>query len=208
MHPRRPAALAVALFAAGCGAAKPMPTLEDYSLGVSQAVRGIEEYFFERGMREGAAAPASLGDGEGAGALAELSRRWRTSCAAGCASAGRIVDLQKRSSSFLSLRLEVRLEGLASPEGTERVASLAFFDLDFERPADKAAWTLRASRAVGGAAPIQAAVPTSSRRPPRGGSPPGTSPSTRWKPRTSACRRRITIPGFSSWTSTATARST
>ncbi len=159
MQFRRPAVLAAALALAACGATKPLPTLEDYSLGVSAAARGIEEYFFERGMREGGAAPASLGDGEGTAALAELSRRWGRSCAAGCASAGRIIDLQKKSSSFVSLRLEVRLEGLGSTGGADRVASLAFFDLDFERAADAAPWTLRASRAVEGPAPIQRGRP-------------------------------------------------
>ncbi len=197
------------LFAAGCGAAKPMPTLEDYSHGVSPVVRGIEEYFFEGGMREGAAAPASLGDGEGAGALAELSRRWRSSCATGCASAGRIVDLQKKSSSFLSLRLEVRLEGLGSTEGPERVASLGalrprFRAADRCGPVDASGVTSRRrSRA-------HSARPAASLRGGRGAwaRSPGTSPSTRSRPRTSACPRRTIIRAFSSWTWTATARST
>ena len=132
-----------------------MPTLEDYSLGAAGTVQGIGEYFFEgeEGLRP---APESLGNGEGAGPLAELSRRWRRACQSRCAAGFRIVDLQKKSSSKITLRLEVRLEGRRDPE---RVASLAFFDLDFERPADSAPWTLRASRAVGGPGNIQAGLP-------------------------------------------------
>ncbi len=151
-------ALGAALLGAGCGATAPVPTLEDYSLGASAVVREIGEYFFERGMGEArpAIAPPTLGNGEGAGPLADLSRRWRSSCAAGCASAIRIVDLQKKSSSALSVRLEVRLEGRRDPE---RVGALAFFDLDFSRSSDTAAWTLRASRAVDGPAPIQRGRP-------------------------------------------------
>lgn len=132
-----------------------MPTLEDYSRGVSRPVREIGEYFFE--SEEGSsAAPESLGNGEGAGPLVELSRRWRRACASQCTSAIRIIDLQKKSSSALSLRLEVRLEGKREPL---RVGSLALFDLDFELPAVSATWTLRASRAVGGPADVQKGMP-------------------------------------------------
>ena len=140
---------------AGCGAAGPMPTLEDYSHGVSEATRGIGEYFFE-GEERFSPAPESLGNGEGAGPLADLSRRWRRACTSRCASALRIIDLQKKSSSALTLRLEVRLEGWNEPE---RVAALALFDLDFERPAVAAPWTLQASRIVAGPADIQQSRP-------------------------------------------------
>ena len=132
-----------------------MPTLEDYSHGVSEATRGIREYFFE-GEERSSPAPECLGNGEGAGPLADLSRRWRRACTSRCTSEFRIIDLQKKSSSALTVRLEVRLEGWRDPE---RVAALALFDLDFERPADAAPWTLRASRAVGGPAAIQNGFP-------------------------------------------------
>jgi hypothetical protein len=135
-----------------------MPTLEDYSRGVSTGVGEIERYFFERGMGDSGvvAAPAALGNGEGAGPLADLSRRWRQACAAECTSAARIADLQKKSSSEIALRLEVRLEGRRDPE---RVAALALFDLEFGRVGADEHWLLRASRAVDGPAPIQHAVP-------------------------------------------------
>ncbi|HVO51544.1 MAG TPA: CRTAC1 family protein [Thermoanaerobaculia bacterium] len=154
---RRILALGAAVLAAGCGATRPAPTLDDYAHGVSTPVGEIAEYFFEKEMGRGgpAVAPAALGNGEGAGSLAELSRRWRGSCAARCTSAFRIIDLQKKSSSDLAVRLEVRLEGLSAPGNPERVAVLAAFDLDFRRPSDAAAWTLLASRAVGGPAAIQ-----------------------------------------------------
>ena len=135
-----------------------MPTLEDYSRGVSSGVGEIERYFFERGMGESGllAAPAALGNGEGAGPLADLSRRWGHACATDCTSAARIVDLQKKSSSALTVRLEVRLEGQQAPR---RVAALAVFDLDFEKARGGESWTLRASRAVDGPAPIQNGIP-------------------------------------------------
>ena len=115
-----------------------MPTLEDYSFGVSPAVQAVSEYFFEKGMGVGraapaAAAPAALGNGEGGGALAELSHRWASACAARCSSSARIIDLQKRSSSDVTVRLEVRLEGWAAQAEGERIAALALFDLDFGR---------------------------------------------------------------------------
>jgi hypothetical protein len=145
-----PAALAAALFAAGCGATGPMPTLEDYSRGASRTVRGIGEYFFER--KEGSRpAPEGLGNGEGAAPLAELSRRWRNACAADCASATRIVDLRRRSSSNVAVRLEVRLEGRRSDE---RVAALAFFSLEFARASEVDSWKLRSSNAESGPAAI------------------------------------------------------
>lgn len=132
-----------------------MPTLEDYSQGVSGTVRGIGEYFFA-GEGSSRPAPAGLGNGEGAGALVDLSRQWRRSCANRCASGLRIVDLQKKSSSALTVRLEVRLEGWRDPE---RVSALAFFELDFGRLRGGESWTLRASRAVNGPAPIQRGIP-------------------------------------------------
>lgn len=132
-----------------------MPTLEDYSQGVSGTVRGIGEYFFE-GEESSRLAPAGLGNGEGAGALVDLSRQWRRTCASRCASGLRIVDLQKKSSSALTVRLEVRLEGWRDPE---RVYALAFFELDFGRVGGGESWTLRASRAVNGPAPIQRGIP-------------------------------------------------
>lgn len=136
-----------------------MPTLEDYSRGVSPSVQAVAEYFFEGGMSGGAPAPAALGNGEGAGPLADLSRRWRSACAIRCAAGFRIVDLRKKSSSNLSLRLEIRLEGLAAPGQGERVAALAFFDLDFGRAGDGKDWRLDASRAVDGPAPMQRGRP-------------------------------------------------
>ncbi len=139
----------------GCGATGPMPTLEDYSHGVSEATQGIRDYFFE-GDEGSSAAPDSLGNREGAGPLSELSRRWRRACTSRCASALRILDLQKKSSSALTVRLEVRLEGWREPE---RVAALALFDLDFERPAVASPWTLRTSRTVDGPAAIQSGIP-------------------------------------------------
>jgi hypothetical protein len=150
--------LGAAVFAAGCGATGPMPTLDDYSLGVSAPVGAIEEFFFEKGMGRGGSAvtPAALGNGEGAGPLADLSRRWRDSCAAGCASAFRIIDLQRKSSSALSVRVEVRLEGRRDEE---RVAALAVFELEFDRAGGGSDWTLRASRAVDGPAGIQRGRP-------------------------------------------------
>ena len=153
--------LVAALLATGCGATGPMPTLEDYSLGLSTPVQAVTAYFFERREREGAVvpAPAALGNGEGAGPLAELSRRWSSACLAGCTVASRIVDLQKKSSLEATLRLEVRLEGLAAPAGPERVAALALFDLDFERRGEAKDWRLTASRAVNGPARVQRGRP-------------------------------------------------
>ncbi len=151
-------ALGVAVLAAGCGATAPVPTLDDYSHGVSAPLREIGRYFFEGGGRNGPA-PVVLGNGEGAGALADLSRRWRGACTADCTSEARIIDLQKKSSSDVTLRLEIRLEGLAARGDSERVAALAFFDLDFARASDAADWRLGASRAVGGPAPIQRGRP-------------------------------------------------
>lgn len=151
-------ALGAAVLAVGCGATGPTPTLDDYSHGVSAPLKEIGEYFFEGGGRN-APAPVVLGNGEGAGPLSELSRRWRSACADRCAAGFRIVDLQKKSSSDVTLRLEVRLEGLAAHGDSERVAALALFDLDFARASDAADWRLGASRAVGGPAPIQRGRP-------------------------------------------------
>src|SRR5512140_2878544 len=96
-------ALGAAILLAGCGAAGPMPTLEDYSLGLSTPVQAGSEYFFEDGKGGGAAVPAALGNGEGAGSLADLSRRWRSACLTRCASGYRIIDLRKKSSSKVTL---------------------------------------------------------------------------------------------------------
>lgn len=156
------AALGAVLFAAGCGGTAPMPTLEDYSHGLSPVAREIEEFFFESGMGEGGPAreaPQALGSGEGTGPLAELSKRWRSACASGCASALRIIDLQKESSSDVSVRLEVRLEGRAARDGPERVFALAVFDLDFRRGTGAGSWRLAASRAVPGPAAIRRGRP-------------------------------------------------
>jgi hypothetical protein len=151
--------LGTAVLAAGCGATRPAPTLDDYSHGVSPSVQAVTEYFFEGGMSGGAPAPATLGSGERAGPLADLSRRWKGACSADCTAAARIVDLQKKSSSSLTLRLEIRLEGLAAPGNLERVAAFALFDLDFGRSSGAADWTLLASRVVGGPAGIQRGRP-------------------------------------------------
>lgn len=57
------------------------------------------------------------------------------------------------------MKVEVRLEGLARPDGPERVAALAFFDLDFARASAAGTWTLRASRVAGGPPLIQRGRP-------------------------------------------------
>ncbi len=134
-----------------------MPTLEDYSHGVSSSVQRVVEYFFE-GERTGVPAPEALGNGEGAGPLADLSRRWRAACAAGCASALRIVDLQKKSSAEVTVRIEVRLEG-RGPGDRDRVFSLALFDLDVARRSAESPFVLAASRAVDGSAPVRRGRP-------------------------------------------------
>ena len=159
MDLRRPAVFAAALVVAGCGATKPLPTLEDYSRGLSASVQAVATYFFEGGLNGGAAAPAALGNGEGAGPLAELSRRWTGACATSCASAFRMIDLQKKSSSSLTVRLEVRLEGVTGGSDAERAAALALFDLDFERAGAGGAWRLLTAHAVDGPAPIQRGRP-------------------------------------------------
>ena len=158
MRLRAPAALAAALLGVGCGATGPMPTLEDYSHGVSTGVREIGEYFFE-GEEGGRPAPVCLGNGEGGAPLAELSRRWRRSCASRCAAGLRIIDLQKKSSSEITVRIDVRLEGLASAEGPERVAAVALFSLEFVRGSASDPWRLHSSTAEEGPAAIQRGRP-------------------------------------------------
>ena len=161
--------------------------------------------------------------GRGKAALPSRRQRWATArerprwpisraggesrCAAGCASAFRIIDLQKKSSSALSVRLEVRLEGLAAPAGPERVAALALFDLDFERRGEAKAWALTASRTVSGPARVQSGRPHLFEEAAARGLGATHETSTPWKPRTSASPPRTTIPASSSWTWTATASS-
>ena len=158
MRALRTAVLGAALAAAGCGGTAPMPTLEDYSLGLSASVQALGQHFFEDEGRTGPA-PAVLGSGEGAGPLADLSRRWRGACAAACTSAARIIDLQKKSSSDVTLRIEVRLEGLAEAAGPSRVFARGVFDLDFARSDANRDWRLAASVAAGPPAPIQRGRP-------------------------------------------------
>jgi hypothetical protein len=96
--------------------------------------------------------------------LRELQSRWRSACHLRCASAVRIIDLQKRSSSDVALRVEVRLQGFARADGPERVAALALFDLSLFRSksddsSSKVRWQLRSASAVGGRAAIQRGTP-------------------------------------------------
>ncbi|HMA29441.1 MAG TPA: VCBS repeat-containing protein, partial [Thermoanaerobaculia bacterium] len=173
--------VAAAAFSAACGGTRPMPTLEDYSFGTSDFVGELrkefqageprsredlregkkpEEDFLEGNKKIGGGLTASAA----ASPLRELQQRWRSACHFRCASVIRIVDLQKKSSSDVALRVEVRLQGFAEKGGAERVAALAFFDLSLSRDnaSDTGAgggWRLRSASAVGGPASIQRGVP-------------------------------------------------
>ncbi|HEX7529429.1 MAG TPA: VCBS repeat-containing protein, partial [Thermoanaerobaculia bacterium] len=152
--------VAMASLAVGCGGTRPMPTLEDYSFGTAEFVEELRQDFFE-GKRGGGA-----GATESAAALPlqELEARWRSACRARCISAIRIIDLQKKSSSDVTLRVEVRLQGFAGDGDAERVAVLAVFDLSLFRgetpeSSSKTRWHLRAARALNGPAVLQRAKP-------------------------------------------------
>ena len=157
-----------------------MPTLEDYSFGTSAFVEelrkdfergesGGREDFLEGKKEKEGFAEGNRGEGvmESAAAfpLRELQEGWRSACHSRCSAAIRIIDLQKKSSSDVTLRIEVRLQGWARAGDPERVAALAIFDLSLFRgqsaagPSSKARWQLRAASAVGGPAAIQRGVP-------------------------------------------------
>jgi hypothetical protein len=137
-----------------------MPTLEDYSFGAAGFVEELREDFLERKRGGGAAATESAL----ALPLQELATRWRSACRARCTSAVRIIDLQKKSSSDLTLRVEVRLQGFAGDGDAERVAVLAAFDLSLFRKetsesSSNGRWQLRSAFPVNGPAVIQRAMP-------------------------------------------------
>ena len=155
-------AFATVVFAAGCGGTRPMPTLEDYSFGASVAVEEVREDFFEGKRGE------SLGPSDSAAArpLRELSDAWRSACSSRCSSEVRIVDLQKKSSSDLSVRVEFRLQGWARESSPERVAANASFDLSLflirRNPSESSSdgrWQLRSALPVGGPVAIQRSAP-------------------------------------------------
>jgi ASPIC and UnbV/FG-GAP-like repeat len=154
-----------------------MPVLEDYSFGTSAFVEELRRDFLA-GSREELRGKETTGDflegkrGEGAGAmqsagasaLRELEERWRSACHFRCTSVLRIVELQKTSSSEVTLRVEVRLQGWARADDAERVAALALFDLSLFRGKvpdsfPGGGWRLRSAAAVGGSATIQHGVP-------------------------------------------------
>ncbi len=145
-----------------------MPTLEDYSLGTSELVEEIRKDFLESKRGEGGGAGGADDTGSAsASPLQELAARWRSACRARCAAAVRIIDLQKKSSSDLTLRVEVRLQGWARDDSPERVAAIAFFDLSLflkessgsSDPSAKPRWRLRSAVAVNGPAVIQRSIP-------------------------------------------------
>ncbi|MDL2718845.1 MAG: CRTAC1 family protein [Acidobacteriota bacterium] len=161
---RHLSALGAVLFAAGCGGARPMPTLEDYSLRVSAAVEEIREDFFEgkRG-REGSGS-ATTAASAATERLRELSDAWRSACTLRCTSTARIVDLQRKSSSDVTVRVEFRLQGFARTGSMERVAGEAFFDLSFflrnsSESSSNGDWRLVSSATVNGPPVIQRAFP-------------------------------------------------
>ncbi len=138
-----------------------MPTLEEYSFGTAEFVEELRKDFLERKRGEGVGA---MGGGTMEPAttapLRELEERWRSACRARCTSAIRIIDLQKKSSSDVALRVEVRLQGFAGDGDAERVAVLAVFDLSLFRgeisgSSPKTRWQLRSALAVNGRAVIQ-----------------------------------------------------
>src|ERR1039458_1958967 len=152
--------IAVATLAAGCGGTRPMPTLDEYSFGTAEFVEELREDFLEGKRGEGVGAMESAT----AAPLRELGERWRSACGKRCSSAVRIVDLQKKSSSDLTLRVEVRLQGWARAGDAERVAAVALFDLSLFRgkapdSLPGGGWRLRSAGAGGGAAAIQRGVP-------------------------------------------------
>ena len=143
--------IAVATLAAACGGTRPMPSLEDYSFGTEGVVEGARKIFLEG--EEG----TSAARGEAALPLGELAARWRAICHFKCDATARIVDLQKKSSSDLTIRAEFRLQGWAREGSPERVATDAFFDLSLFR--QEGSWRLRSALAVNGPAVIQRARP-------------------------------------------------
>src|SRR5664279_2723332 len=144
-------AIAAVLLTAGCGGARPMPSLEDYSLGVSAAVEELREEFFER--NRGRVDPVETAT---AAPLGEVGERWRRACSSRCGSAVRIIDLQKKSSSEVTVRVEFRLQCWAREDSAERVGTVAIFDLSL---VSNGGWQLRSARAVNGPAVIQRALP-------------------------------------------------
>jgi enediyne biosynthesis protein E4 len=150
------ATLAIAAFGSGCGGARPMPTLDDYSLGTARRVEELRAIFLEGKREEGGAGGARA---EAASALRDLAARWHASCHRQCDAAVRIIDLQKKSVTRVTLRVEVRLKGWARSGDAERVAALAFFDLVLARKTEGGGaagdWDLVSSRAVPDPAVIQ-----------------------------------------------------
>ncbi|MGZ6970566.1 MAG: FG-GAP repeat domain-containing protein, partial [Thermoanaerobaculia bacterium] len=138
-----------------------MPTLEDYSLGTSEVVEELRRDFLE--SKRGGGSTAAT-EPAAALPLRELGEQWRSACRARCTSAVRIIDLQKKSSSDLTLRVEFRLQGWAREDSPERVAALAVFDLSlFRRETSESSsngrWQLRSAFPVNGPAVIQRAMP-------------------------------------------------
>ncbi len=137
-----------------------MPSLEDYSHGVSARVEELREEVFE-GKRERNAGTSDSAEGQ---SLRQLSEAWRGACSFRCNSAVRIIDLQQKSSSSLLIRVEFRLEGWARADGPERVAAKALFDLVFSsrnssEPSPASHWQLLSARPVDGPLVIQRASP-------------------------------------------------
>ena len=148
------------MFVPACGGTRPMPTLEEYSFGTAEFVEELRENFFEGKKEEGVGAMESAT----AAPLRELGERWRGACGNRCSSAVRIIDLQKKSSSDLTVRVEFRLQGWAREDSPERVAANVFFDLSlFRRRTPESfpdgRWQLRSALAVNGPAVIQRGVP-------------------------------------------------